>query len=130
MHIHGLPRHPVSGFLAMTGEIALTTPLVLWDGSAAYHLVRIGGEEAEAITMHATLQRLEFGTRRGFGSVKCWAQVGETQWRTSVFPSKKPRSGSKAAAHEKAWILLVGKKVLRAEGLAVGDPVKLTLELL
>lgn len=103
----------------MNNTISLTTPLVLWDGSAAYHLVRISGEPAEAITMHATLQRLEFGTRRGFGSVKCWAQVGETRWKTSVFPSR-----------EVGWILLVGKKVLRAEDLAVGDPVNLMLELL
>lgn len=103
----------------MSETLSLTTPLVLWDGSAAYHLVRIGGEEAEAITMHATLQRLEFGTRRGFGSVKCWAQVGGTRWKTSVFPSR-----------EVGWILLVGKKVLRAEDLAVGDPVNLGLELL
>lgn len=103
----------------MTDQITVTTPLVLWDGSAAYHLVRISGEEAEVITMHAHLQRLEFGTRRGFGSVKVWAQVGETRWKTSVFPSR-----------EVGWILLVGRKVLRAEDLAVGDPVHLTLELL
>ena len=103
----------------MSETLSLTTPLVLWDGSAAYHLVRIAGEPAEAITQHAALQRLEFGTRRGFGSVKCWAQVGGTRWKTSVFPSR-----------EVGWILLVGKKVRRAEDLAVGDPVNLSLELL
>ena len=113
----------------MSETLSLTTPLVLWDGSASYHLVRISGEPAEAITMHATLLRLEYGTRRGFGSVKCWAQVGDTRWKTSVFPSKTPRSSSAAVAQEKTWILLVGKKVLRAEDLAVGDQVKLTLEL-
>lgn len=113
----------------MTDRLNLTAPLVLWDGSAAYHLIRISGEPAAAITMHATLQRLEFGTRRGFGSVKCWAQVGGTRWKTSVFPSKPSRSSSEAVAKRKVWILLVGKKVLRAEDLAVGDPVQLTLEL-
>ncbi len=102
----------------MNDTVSLTTPLVLWDGSASYHLVRISGEPAEAITLHANLQRLEFGARRGFGSVKVWAQIGETRWQTSVFPSR-----------EVGWILLVGKKVLRAEDLAVGDPVQLTLEL-
>ncbi|WP_435417008.1 DUF1905 domain-containing protein [Parerythrobacter aurantius] len=114
----------------MSDTLSLTTPLVLWDGSASYHLVRISGEPAEAITMHATLQRLEYGTRRGFGSVKCWAQVGGTRWKTSVFPSKMPHSSSGAVTQEKTWILLVGKKVLRAEDLVVGDPVSLTLELL
>lgn len=121
----------------MNDTVSLTTPLVLWDGSSSYHLVRISGEEAEAITMHATLQRLEYGTRRGFGSVKCWAQVGETRWKTSVFPSKTPHSSSGREAQaevepivqEKAWILLVSKKVMRAEDLAMGDPVQLILEL-
>ena len=69
--------------------------------------------------MHARLQRLEFGTRRGFGSVKVEARVGTTEWNSSVFPSKP-----------NGWILLVSKKVMRAEDLAEGDLVSLDLELL
>ena len=45
-------------------------------------------EAAEAITMHERLRRLEFGARRGFGSVKVIAAIGDTRWKTSVFPSK------------------------------------------
>ena len=63
----------------------------------------IPDEHAEAIAMHERIRRLELGGRRGFGSVKVMAMVGETRWKTSVFPSKTGE-----------WWLLVGKKVLKA----------------
>ena len=69
--------------------------------------------------MHERIRRLELGGRRGFGSVKVMATVGETRWKTSVFPSK---TGD--------WWLLVGKKVLKAEDLMAGDEATLTLKLL
>ena len=70
--------------------------------------------------MHARLHRLEFGRQRGFGSVKVMARVGETEWKTSVFPQNKSTE----------WVLLVSKKVMRAEDLSEGDPVTLQLDLL
>nr|WP_247712730.1 DUF1905 domain-containing protein [Qipengyuania xiapuensis] len=92
-----------------------------WQGDrGTYHLVTITGEAAEAVAAHALLQRLEFGKQRGFGSVKVMASVGRTIWKTSVFPQRE-KSG---------WVLLVSKKVMRAEDLAEGDPVELELELL
>ena len=104
----------------MSETLSMVTPLVRWDGgTAAYHLVRIDGEPAEAIAMHARIERLETGKRRGFGSVKVVARIGDTSWKSSVFPSKPDK-----------WILLVSKKVMRAEDLAEGDPVELELELL
>jgi hypothetical protein len=69
--------------------------------------------------MHERLHRLEFGARRGFGSVKVMARIGNTRWKTSVFPSK---SGE--------WWLLVSKKVMRAEDLAEGHALTVELELL
>ena len=70
--------------------------------------------------MHARLHRLEFGRQRGFGSVKVMARVGETEWKTSVFPQNKSTE----------WVLLVSKKVMRAEDLSEGDPITLQLDLL
>ena len=65
-------------------------PLKRWEGNRGnYHLVTITGEVAEAIAMHERLHRLEFGARRGFGSVKVMARVGATEWKTSVFPQCK-----------------------------------------
>lgn len=91
-----------------------TLPLKRWQGEkATYHLVSFSGEEAEALAGHALMQRLEYGRSRGFGSVKVIARIGETEWSTSVFPQDK----------QSEWILLVSKKVMRAENLAVDEAV-------
>ncbi len=104
----------------MSEALVCSFEIQRWQGEkAVYHMVTIGGDMAEAITMHERLHRLEFGARRGFGSVKVTAAIGGTQWRTSVFPSKLGE-----------WWLLVGKKVLKAEDLVVGDTAEIALELL
>ena len=113
----------------MTETLHINTPLQCWRGDrGTYHRVQIEGDAAEQIAMHARLHRLEFGRQRGFGSVKVMARIGGTEWKTSVFPQ---RSSSEAVAQqERQWVLLVSKKVMRAEDLAEGDPVPLSLELL
>lgn len=104
----------------MNETLCCTLPLVRWQGErGTYHLVTLTGDVAEALTMHERLHRLEFGQRRGFGSVKLTARVGNTAWRTSAFPQK----GSTE------WILLIARKVMRAEDLSEGDPVALELKL-
>ena len=105
----------------MTEQVTASVPLTCWRGErGTYHLVTLTGKAAEAIAMHERLRRLEFGSRRGFGSVKVIARIGDTGWKTSVFPQ----------AGRSEWILLVSKKVMRAEDLAEGDEVAVALELL
>ena len=105
----------------MSDTVTCTLPLRQWRGErGTYHLVTITGEEAAAIAMHERLSRLEFGSRRGFGSVKVMARIGETRWKTSVFPQNR----------ESEWVLLVSKKVMKAEDLAEGDELVLELDLL
>ena len=103
----------------MTDRIINSTTLRRWQGDrGTYHLVSVEGDEAEAIAMHERLNRLEFGARRGFGSVKVIARIGDTEWKTSVFPQNGKTE----------WIRLVSKKGMRAEDLAEGDEFKLELE--
>lgn len=105
----------------MAETMKVNASLKCWRGEkAVYHLVSITGEDAEHIAAHALMQRLEYGTRRGFGSVKVMARIGDTVWKSSVFPQAKSTE----------WILLVSKKVMRAEDLAEGDAIELKLELL
>lgn len=105
----------------MSETLAHTAPLTRWQGDrGTYHLVGITGDAAEQIAMHARLFRLEFGKQRGFGSVKVMAEIGATSWKSSVFPQNK----------QSEWILLVSKKVMRAEDLAQGDKIAVTLTLL
>ena len=102
----------------MSDALEATLPLARWQGErGTYHLVTITGEVAEALAMHERLHRLEYGVRRGFGSVKVVARIGDSEWRTSAFPQRG----------KSEWVVLVSRKVMRAEDLAEGDPVTLEL---
>lgn len=81
--------------------------------------IALTGEVADAVAAHELMRRLEFGKRRGFGSVKVEVRIGESRWRTSLFPQK--RGG---------WFLPIKKPVRIAEGLAFGQTIEGELELL
>ena len=102
-------------------KVEFSAPLLVWRtdkyGDMAY--VVITGAAAEAIKEHELVRRLEFGRRRGFGSVKVEVMVGGSRWSTSVFPQK---SGG--------WFLPMKKAICRAEGLEPGNQVQGSLELL
>ena len=101
--------------------IRFTASLLAWRtehyGDMRY--VLIDGAAAEAISAHELMRRLENGKRRGFGSVRVDAVIGESCWSTSVFPPK-----------EGGWFLPVKKAICRAEGLETGDLVTVRLDLL
>lgn len=105
----------------MTQPVTHTAPLWRWQGEApaAWHFVTIAGDAGEAIAAHEAMRRLELGQRRGFGSVRVAARIGSSEWRTSVFPSK-------AAG---GWLLPVKAAIRKAEKLAEGDAVTVTLSL-
>ncbi len=90
-----------------------------WTGgtNGTWHFLTIDGEAGEVLTATALMQRLETGRRAGFGSLKVKAQIGESSFNTSVFPSKGA-----------GWMLPVKAAVRKAEGLAEGDTVTVTLE--
>ena len=102
-------------------RIGFTAPLKVWatEGYGDIGFVTIDGEAAQAISGHELARRLELGRRRGFGSVKVAVEVGASRWSTSVFPQKQG-----------GWFLPVKKAICRAEGLAPGEAVNVTLELL
>lgn len=111
----------------MTETLQTTLPLQIWRGDrGTYAMVAVTGATAEAITTHAALHRMEFGKQRGFGSVKCYAQIGDTRWKTSVFPMKL----DDMSRTSKSWTLLVSKKVMQHEDIGEGDAIALMLELI
>ena len=102
----------------MSDSLAATLPLTRWEGErGTYHLVTFTGAKAEELAARAMMERLETGRARGFGSLKVTARIGASEWRTSVFPQNQ----------RSEWILLVSRKVMRAEKLAPGEPVDITL---
>jgi hypothetical protein len=94
--------------------ITVTGPLRIWTGAdGSSHFMTVPGDICDEIRAHA------LAVRRGFGSVRVEARIGEVVWRTSVFPVK---SGG--------YFLPIKVAVMREAGLAVGDDVTVVLELL
>ena len=95
--------------------ITLTGLLKTWSNDEGMmHFMSVPEALSGEIRAHAML------VRRGFGSVKVEATVADFTWRTSVFPSKS--SGG--------YFLPIKKDVLRNTGIAAGDEVTVSLELL
>lgn len=102
-------------------DFTVTRPLWRWQSAtalSAWFFLTIAGEAAEGIRFAAIGGQWLDG-RKGFGSAKVRATVGDTCWNTSVFPHKE--SGG--------WLLPVKAAVRKAEGLAEGDAVTVTVSL-
>lgn len=84
----------------------------------SWHFITIAGKAGEELSASALMRKLE-GLSRGFGSLKVNAVIGDSRFRTSVFPSK-----------ELGWLLPVKQSVRKAEGIGEGDTVEIELELL
>ncbi len=99
-------------------QFTLTAPLRRWqsaksaDNSNAWFFLSVTGSARDVIASHTG--------RGGFGSVKVEARIGETIWRTSVFPSNDPPG----------YFLPMKVAVRKAERLAEGDMVSVELTLL
>jgi len=100
--------------------ISCTARLWRWsaEGKGSWHFATIEGDAGHELSAIEAMRRLELGHRRGFGSIKLNVRVGKTRWQTSAFPKKG----------REAWDLPIKAAVLRAEGLAEGDSVTLSLE--
>ena len=102
-------------------SFTVTTPLWRWQSataSAAWFFVTITGDAADGIRI-AAISGQWLNGRKGFGSARVQVAIGETSWQTSVFPHKE--SGG--------WLLPVKAAVRKAEGLAEGDEVTVTISL-
>ncbi len=103
----------------MTERITHTGALWRWTGATngTWHFLTIDDTAGEALSATALMKRLETGRRAGFGSLKVTAQIGESSFATSVFPSRST-----------GWMLPIKIAVRKAEGLTEGDSVTVILE--
>ncbi|RIV84446.1 DUF1905 domain-containing protein [Aurantiacibacter xanthus] len=106
----------MSDSLTHTGEVWLWTSAT---SPGSWHFLTIDGAAGEAIAAHEAMRRLEFGSGRGFGSVKVRVRVGDSEWNTSVFP-----------ASDEGYILPLKAAIRKAEGIVQGSEVTVELELL
>jgi hypothetical protein len=101
------------------GSWRFTGPLWQWRGKAkdgspsstAWHFITITGDVADAVRAAAP------GRSAAWGSVYVSVGIGNTRWQTSLFPSKEAGG----------WLLPVKAAVRKAEKIAEGDEVTLTL---
>ncbi|MEP6785024.1 MAG: DUF1905 domain-containing protein [Sphingomonadales bacterium] len=96
-----------------------TAPMWLWRGqgkdgqptSTAWHFVTIDGDVAEGIRAASP------GHMAAWGSVYVQVTIGQTSWRTSLFPSK----------NVKGYLLPIKASVRKAEKLSEDDVVTVHL---
>ena len=103
----------------MTERLNHTGKLWRWtgeSGNGTWHFLTIDGEAGEALSGTALMRRLEKSIG-GFGSLKVTATIGDSEFRTSLFPSKS-----------QGWLLPVKASVRKAEGIGDGDAVAVVLE--
>jgi Domain of unknown function (DUF1905) len=94
------------------GEMFLWTPK---SGTAtSWYFIRIPIEPS------AQLRESMEGFTKGFGSIRVEATVGDTVWRTSLFPDSS----------SKTYLLPVKKAVRKSEDLTEGDIVPVSLDVL
>lgn len=94
--------------------ITVTGPLWIWTGeNGSWHFVTVPEEHSDEIRVHC------MAAMRGFKSTRVEATINDVTWRTSIFPVK---SGG--------YFLPVKKEVRCHAGIAAGDEVTVTLELL
>jgi hypothetical protein len=94
--------------------ITVTGPLWPWTGeNGSWHVITVPADQSDEIRGHC------LAAMRGFKSARVEASVNGVTWRTSVFPIK---SGG--------YFLPVKADVRRKAGIAAGDEVTVSLELL
>lgn len=93
-------------------EVTFNAELFPWDANTSWVFVALSADDSDAIDDATSMTG-------GFGSVKVDVQIGDTQWSTSLFPSKEMG----------AYVLPIKKAVRQAEGIDAGDVATITVEL-
>jgi len=95
-------------------DLNLTFSAELWmyHGKGAWHFITLPEEDSEQIKFLSSQER------RGWGSVRVTASIGQTTWKTSVFPDTKAG----------AYLLPVKAEVRKKEKIEAGNLVTVTLK--
>ena len=86
----------------------------VWQGKGAWHFVTIPKNTADEI-------KAMFGyLKSGWGSLPVKLQLGQSVWKTSIFPDSKGGG----------YLIPIKKAILKAEKLNVDDMVEIIIEVL
>ena len=90
-------------------QISFAGDIYHWRGPAPYYFVSVPAEQCDH------LRDVSRAVTYGWGMIPVLAQIGQTEWKTSLFPK------------EGGYIVPIKDKVRKAEGLQEGDTVNLQL---
>ncbi len=96
----------------MEPTFTLTSEIWQWNGKASWHFITIPEDLSKEI------KNFDDMPRRGFGSVPVKVTIGETTWKTSIFPEKKG-----------TYVLPLKAIVRKKEKLTEGQKVKISFSL-
>lgn len=97
-----------------SGGYTFKAKIWLYPGMAAWHFITVPEEISKKI-------KNEFGDMaRGWGSLPVKVTIGQTSWKTSIFPDKKLN----------AYLLPVKAEVRKKESLVVGQNIEITVYIL
>lgn len=90
----------------------IKSQLFKWQGEAAWFFIRIDEKISENI-------KDNFGMMaRGWGSIPVRVTLGESQWKTSIFPDKN------------TYLLPIKSQIRKVEKIEDGDSVSLMIEII
>lgn len=92
-------------------EIQFSGKIWFWKGPAPFYFVTVPEEQAE------DLKAVSGMVTYGWGMIPVTAQIGDTEWTTSLWP----KNGS--------YIVPIKDRVRKTEGLDVDDSVTVTLQI-
>jgi hypothetical protein len=92
-------------------EFTFSGNIWMYQGKAAWFFVTLPKDDSEQIKFFNNHKR------RGWRSVRVKAAIGETAWRTSLFPDSKAG----------AYLLPVKADIRKKEKIKAGDKVSITL---
>jgi hypothetical protein len=97
----------------MKFDFSFKAKVWLYPGKAAWHFVTLPKK------LSAQHNAMTKGERRGWGSVRVAATIGETIWKTSIFPDSK----------RNAYLLPLKADVRKKERVQVGDSISILIEI-
>jgi Domain of unknown function (DUF1905) len=91
--------------------LEFTGDLIYWKGPSPFHFVNVPEDESDRLHDASAL------VTYGWGMIPVTAQIGDTEWTTSLFPK------------DGGYVVPVKQWVREAEGLGLGDTVSVLLSL-
>lgn len=93
----------------MVASLRFSGPVFEWRGPSPFHFVRVEEDGTELLDELAPL------VSYGWGMIPVSVRIGDTEWRTSLWPK------------DGGYVLPLRDAVRRAEGIALDDVVTVTM---